>query len=59
MSDYNAIRELVGHGVAANLGEAAVLALKAGVDIDMMADAYRRGFPRRSSEARSRSRDRE
>jgi beta-glucosidase len=45
VSDYNAIAELINHGVAADLAEAATLALKAGVDIDMMADAYRRGLP--------------
>jgi beta-glucosidase len=45
VSDYNAIAELIRHGIAADLPEAAVLALKAGVDIDMMADAYRRGLP--------------
>ena len=45
VSDYNAIRELIHHGVAADLVEAAVLALKAGVDIDMMAEAYRNGLP--------------
>lgn len=45
VSDYNAIAELIKHGVAANLVDAAVLALKAGVDIDMMADAYRKGLP--------------
>jgi beta-glucosidase len=45
VSDYNAIAELMHHGVAADLAEAAALALKAGVDIDMMADAYRRGLP--------------
>lgn len=45
VSDYNAIAELVKHGVAADLVDAAVLALKAGVDIDMMADAYRKGLP--------------
>jgi beta-glucosidase len=45
ISDYNAIAELIRHGIAADLAEAAVLALKAGVDIDMMADAYRRGLP--------------
>lgn len=45
VSDYNAIRELMNHGVAANLVEAATLALKAGVDIDMMSDAYRHGLP--------------
>ena len=45
ISDYNAIGELIKHGVAADLVDAAVLALKAGVDIDMMADAYRKGLP--------------
>jgi beta-glucosidase len=45
ISDYNAIAELIRHGVAADLPEAAALALKAGVDIDMMADGYRRGLP--------------
>ncbi len=45
ISDYNAIAELMHHGVAADLAEAAALALTAGVDIDMMADAYRRGLP--------------
>jgi beta-glucosidase len=45
VSDYNAIRELLNHGVAADLPEAAALALNAGVDIDMMADGYRHGLP--------------
>jgi beta-glucosidase len=45
VSDYNAIAELIHHGVAADLTEAAALALKAGVDIDMMANAYRNGLP--------------
>ena len=45
VSDYNAIRELIHHGVAGDIVEAAVLALKAGVDIDMMAGAYREGLP--------------
>lgn len=45
VSDYNAIAELIKHGVAADLVDAAVLALRAGVDIDMMADAYRKGLP--------------
>ena len=45
ISDYNAIGELIRHGVAADLADAATLALKAGVDIDMMADAYKRGLP--------------
>ncbi len=45
VSDYNAIRELISHGIAADIVEAAVLALHAGVDIDMMAGAYREGLP--------------
>ena len=45
ISDYNAIGELIRHGVAADIPEAAALALNAGVDIDMMTDAYRKGLP--------------
>jgi beta-glucosidase len=45
ISDYNAIAELIPHGVAADLTEAAALALKAGVDIDMMGHAYVQGLP--------------
>src|SRR6185312_14859923 len=45
ISDYNAIAELVPHGVAADIAAAAALALKAGVDIDMMASAYTSGLP--------------
>src|SRR5581483_10153921 len=45
VSDYHAVAELLNHGVADDLAEAAALALKAGVDIDMMSDAYRLGLP--------------
>lgn len=45
ISDYNAIAELICHGVAGDLPQAAALALRAGIDIDMMSDAYRRGLP--------------
>ncbi len=45
ISDYGAISELVTHGVARDLCHAAALALEAGVDIDMMGDAYRLGLP--------------
>ncbi|HWW19864.1 MAG TPA: glycoside hydrolase family 3 N-terminal domain-containing protein, partial [Steroidobacteraceae bacterium] len=45
VSDYNSIGELLKHGVAADLTEAATLALRAGVDIDMMSNAYRTGLP--------------
>ena len=40
LSDYNAVGELVPHGVAADLADAARLALLAGVDMDMMSGAY-------------------
>lgn len=45
ISDYNAIAELLKHGVAADLAEAAGLALTAGIDIDMMSPAYEQGLP--------------
>src|ERR1700761_2779505 len=45
VSDYNAIAELMHHGIAADPAEAAALALHASVDIAMMADAYRKGLP--------------
>jgi beta-glucosidase len=45
VSDYNAIAELMHHGIAADPAEAAALALNAGIDIDMMSDAYRRSLP--------------
>jgi beta-glucosidase len=45
ISDYNAIAELLRHGVAGDLVEAAAAALLAGVDIDMMSGAYSRGLP--------------
>ena len=45
ISDYNAIAELINHGVAADLAEAAALALNAGVDIDMTSGAYIQGLP--------------
>jgi beta-glucosidase len=45
VSDYNAVAELLRHGVAADLPQAAALALNAGVDVDMMGNAYREGLP--------------
>src|SRR5271166_2263840 len=45
VSDYNAIAELLKHGVAGDLPEAAALALNAGVDIDMTSNAYAPGLP--------------
>ena len=45
ISDYNAVAELLNHGVAADLVEAAALALNAGVDLDMTSGAYLQGLP--------------
>jgi beta-glucosidase len=42
LSDFNAIGELVQHGVATNLKDAARLAIMAGVDVDMDSGAYAR-----------------
>ena len=44
ISDYNAVAELLHHGVASDLVEAAALALNAGVDIDMTSNAYVQGL---------------
>ena len=44
VSDYDAIGELIAHGVAADFAEAAALALKAGMDIDMQSRAYPEGL---------------
>eukprot|EP01037_Dinobryon_pediforme_P010626 gene10626-10697_t len=44
ISDYAAVAELIAHGVATDLVEAAALALRAGVDIDMMGHAYAKGL---------------
>ena len=45
VSDYNAITELVNHGIAEDVAEAAALALRAGVDLDLMGEAYLAGLP--------------
>jgi beta-glucosidase len=45
VSDYNAVAELLAHGVAGDLAEAAALALRAGVDIDMQSESYIRALP--------------
>ena len=59
ISDYNAITELLAHGVASDVAEAAALAMKAGVDIDLMGGAYAEGLPRGAgARACGRGRDR-
>jgi beta-glucosidase len=45
VSDFNAVPELIKHGIAEDLAEAAAFALKAGVDIDMLGNAYMLGLP--------------
>jgi beta-glucosidase len=41
VSDYNAVNELIDHGVAADTTNAARLALTAGVDMEMVSTTYR------------------
>lgn len=40
VSDWNAVAELLDHGLAVALDDAACMALRAGVDIDMISGAY-------------------
>ncbi len=40
LSDYEAMRELIPHGLAADLKDAARLSMRAGLDMDMVSDAY-------------------
>ena len=40
VSDWSGIQELIAHRVAATRGEAGVLALRAGIDVDMSDDIY-------------------
>ena len=46
VSDWSSISEMISHGNVANASEATELALKAGVDMDMMADAYLKEIPK-------------
>ena len=45
VSDHGAVAELMAHGIAEDVAEAAALALHAGIDIDLMGGAYARGLP--------------
>jgi beta-glucosidase len=40
VTDYTSINEMVNHGVAANDADAGLLAIKAGVDMDMQGEVY-------------------
>ncbi|MEQ9335363.1 beta-glucosidase BglX [Thalassobaculum sp.] len=52
VSDHTAILELVHHGVAADLKEAAYLAFTAGIDADLVSEAYLRHLPELVAEGR-------
>lgn len=45
VSDYTGVMELIPHGVAANREEAGRLALRAGVDVDMVSEIYLKDLP--------------
>ena len=45
VSDWSGIQELLAHGVAATPSEAVVLAMRAGVDVDMSDALYQRHLP--------------
>ncbi len=45
VSDYTGVRELVAHGVAANDEAAEILALEAGIDVDMVSGIYVNTLP--------------
>ena len=46
ISDWNALQELLAHGIAADRSEAAFIALRAGVDMDMSSPVYARSLKR-------------
>src|SRR3546814_10245188 len=46
VSDYDAVKELTVHGVAADAAEAARMALHAGVDIDLHSGTYPEQLPK-------------
>jgi beta-glucosidase len=46
VSDYTGVLELIQHGVAANRADAGVLAMKAGVDVDMVSNIYVDDLPK-------------
>ena len=45
VSDWTGIAELLNHGVGADSGSVGSLAIKAGVDIDMVSEIYRKKLP--------------
>ena len=57
VSDYDSILELIKHGIAETIEDAAVLALQAGVDIDMQSQCYVHGLPAALEHGRVRMED--
>ncbi|MGH8022499.1 MAG: glycoside hydrolase family 3 C-terminal domain-containing protein, partial [Limisphaerales bacterium] len=55
ISDWNAVDELIQHGVAANGEDAAALALNAGVDMDMVSGLYAEFGPKLVADGRVRA----
>ncbi len=53
VSDYDGVRELIVHGVAADAEDAAAIAFDAGVDIDMVSGLYADGLPRALADGRT------
>jgi len=45
ISDYNSLKEVITHGVAKNMKEAAYLGIQAGLDIEMQSTAYINNLP--------------
>ena len=54
ISDWGAVKELIPHGVAADEAEAAMKAIRAGVDIEMMTTCYADHLQRLVEEKRNR-----
>lgn len=45
VSDYTGVLELINHGVAADSADAARLSIRAGVDVDMVSQFFRKALP--------------
>ena len=52
VSDYESVKELIAHGVAANEAEAAQEALTAGIDMEMVSRLFSKQVPRLIQEGR-------
>jgi beta-glucosidase len=52
VTDYTAILEMIDHGMGRNLEDVSVLALKAGTDMDMVADGFAGEIPNALKEGR-------